>query len=362
MPSLAAFGDFIKSTGSKIVSSPQKIVNDATLNTYFIAQMLKGRDVAQTVQGGQTIKDVVQLTDAGTGVWYDPNEDMDIQNVDVQTSLEIRWRFHADHFTYTQQELELNSGDAQTYLKNLAKSKRQARTTSTFNQLETALWAPASNADMELSTGKRPYSIPAFITTDGLAPSGFTTVAGINPSTVAGWRNQVETYDPDNVIDLWDGLLMAMDKMFMKVQFEAPQGGPAEYFENDKLMKMKIATNLDGRALLSALTRDGNDRLVPADNLGWVAGNITYAGIPLQYVKALDTALVNSGAVITAGEPWFYYVNLNYLFPVFHANRYMKEEAPKDHPRQPFSKVCWSDTYLNYFCQSRRRQGIIVPA
>lgn len=363
MPSLASFADFVLSTGSKLVSSPNRIINDATKQTYFIGQMVKGRDVSLTVQAGKTIIDRVQLSDSGTATFYDPMEDLDIQNVDVMRAVEVRWRFLVDHYCFDETEMELNGGDPQTYFKNLLKGKRQACETSLWNKKESALWAPPAVGTMETAgTGGVPYSIPCLVTPDGLAPSGFTTVMGLNPTTESGWRNQVESYDPDNVLDLNDGLLRAMDRMFLKVQFEAPQGGPQEYFENDRLMKMKIATNMDGRTLLASITRDTNDRLIPANNLGWVAGNIVYAGLPVQYVRELDTALINSGAVIASGEPWFYYLNLNYLFPVFHARMYMKEHEPKDHPRQPFTKVVWKNSYYNLFCQSRRRQGIIVPS
>lgn len=363
MPSLSSFNDFVKATGPKVATDPNKIINDATKNTYFVGRMLKGRDAAQSVQSGQKIIDRVQLTDSGTAEFFHPNDDLDIQNVDVMQSVEVNWRFIADHYSYTEQEVVLNvSGDPETYYKNLLKSKRMACETSTFNKMENQLWAAASNANMETATGKEPYSIPAFITEDGLAPTGFTTVETLSPTTETGWRNQVATYDPANVTDEADGLIPAMDSMWLDVRFIAPSGGPQEYFENDMLQKMVIATNKDGVVLVQRLTRDSNDRLVPANNLGWVAGRVTYAGLPIEYVSTLNTALVNGGAAMTADQPWFYYINLAYLYPIFHTEMYMREKEPMQHPRQPFSYVVWKRTYYNLFCLSRRRQGIIVPS
>lgn len=361
MPSLQSFSAFVQSTGVKIASSPDDIVNDAVKNTYFLGRMLKGRDTTESVQSGQKIVDRIQLNDVGTAEFYHPNEDLDIQNVDSMISISVDWRFIADHYSYTQQEVTLNTGDPQTYYKNLLKSKRQACHTSLYNKMENALWATPSNSGMEASSGKVPYSIPALITEDGLAPSGFTTLQTVNPTNEAGWRNQVENYDPDNITDTNDGLVRAMDRMWYKVQFVAPTGGMQEYHESDMLQKMVIATNLDGVTIIQTLTRDANDRLTPANNLGWIAGKALYAGLPLDYVSTLNTALVNSGSAIEAGKPWFYYINLNYLYPIYHSDKYMTEEEPMKHPRQPFSRVVWKNTYYNLFMRSRKRQGIIVP-
>jgi len=128
------------------------------------------------------------------------------------------------------------------------------------------------------------------------------------------------------------------------------------------LQKMTIATNLDGMLTYQRLTRDSNDRLTPANNLGWVAGNVVYSGIPLEYVSTLNDALVNGGAALTAGQPWYWWLNLNYIFPIFHTEKYMMETEPMTHPKQPFSRVVWTQTYYNIFCRSRKRQGLISAA
>lgn len=361
MPSLSQFNDFVLATGAKVATSPDRIVNDATLNTYMLARMLKGRGAAQSVQSGAKIIDRVMLTDSGTAEFFSPNDDLDIQNVDNLVPIEIEWRFVADHFAYTEQEVTFNSGDPQTYYKNLLKGKRQATATSMFNKMEAALWSQPSNSGMESDSGKLPYSIPAFITHNANgSPTGFSTVETLSAANNAGWRNQRETYDPSNLSDPQTGIMHAMDRMWHKVKFVSPRT-QAEYFESDMLQKMVIATNLDGVTILQQITRSNNDRAMVNGNLRDNNG-LTYAGIPIEYVATLDTALVNDGAVIPSGQPWFYYINLSFLYPIFHSDKYMLEKEPMQHPRQPFSYVVWSRTYYNLFCLSRRRQGIIVAA
>jgi len=361
MPSLDSFTAFVRATGSKVATNPEDIINDAAKNTYLIARMLKGRDANMSLQSGQNIIDRVQLSDSGTAQFFHPNDDLDIQNVDNLSSIELDWRFIADHYSYTEQEVTLNSGDPQTYYKNLLKSKRMATKTATLNKMEDQLWAAPSNAQMESSSGVQPYSFTALVTSDGLAPSGFTTIHGLNPSTNENWRNQTATYDPSAVADTDTGLVQAFDRMFHLVRFVAPRS-MQEYFESDLLQKMTIATNLDGMLIYQRLTRDANDRLTPANNLGWVAGNVTYSGIPLEYVSTLNDALVNSGSALTSGEPWYWWLNLEYIFPIFHTEKYMVESDPMSHPKQPFSRVVWTQTYYNLFCRSRKRQGLITAA
>lgn len=353
MPSITAFNNFVLSTGNKLRTSPDEIVNDAVKNTYLISRMLKGAGNADAVQSGLKIIDRIMLTDAGTALFYNPNEDLNIQNVDTLRSVEVSWRFMANHFAYTEQEVNLNSGDAQTYYKNLLKVKRQQTVTDTFNFTEDALWATPSNANMEAATGTTPYSIRAFITEDGLAPAGFTTVMGLNPTTETRWRNQVEAYDPTDLLNPDTGLVNAFDTLFMKCRFKAPR--PGEYFEDDSFQKMMIATNRDGRAIYLRLTRDSNDRLVGND-LGAQQTGLAYAGLPIEYIAALDDVSY------ATGSPRFFFINLAYLKPIWHSQEYMKEKEPMHHPRQPFSWVVWTSTYYNLFCSSRRRQGIIVPA
>lgn len=355
MPSIYAFNNFVKSTGEKLKTSPDEILNDAVKNTYIIGRMLKGMGASDTVQSGTKITDRIMLSDAGTALFYNPNDDLNIQNIDTLRTIEVNWKFMANHFAYTEQEVNLNSGDAQTYYKNLLKVKRQQTITDTYNFIEEALWATPSNANMELTTSATPapYSIRTYITEDGLAPSGFTTVQGLNPTTESGWRNQKQTYDPNDITNPDTGLISAFDELFLQCRFKSPR--PGEYFENDTFQQQLIATSREGKIIYLRLTRDANDRLVGND-LGAQQADLAYAGLPVEYVAELD----NAG--YAAGSPRYFMANLKYMHPVWHSTEYMKEKEPIRQPRQPFSWAVWTSTYYNLFCVSRKRQGIVVPA
>lgn len=352
MPSMTAFNNFVQSTGNKLKTGPDEILNDAVKNTYIISRMLKGAGSSDVVQSGLKIIDRIMLTDAGTATFYNPNDDLNIQNVDTLQSLEVGWRFLANHFSYTEQEVNLNSGDPQTYYKNLLKVKRQQAITDTFNTMEENLLSTPSNTTMESTSATVPYSLRTFTTVDGLGPSGFTTIQTLNPTTQLGWRNQFEDYDATDQTNPDTGLINAFDNLFMKCRFKSPR--PGEYFEQDEFQQMMIATNRDGRAMYLRLTRDSNDRLVGND-LGSHQSSLNYAGLPVEYLAELD----NAG--FTAGQPRFYFWNLKYIRPIWHSTEYMKEKEPIRQPRQPFSWAVWTSTYYNVFCMSRKRQGLIFP-
>ena len=62
----------------------------------------------------------------------------------------------------------------------------------------------------------------------------------------------------------------------------------------------------------------------------------------------------------SAGTPSFCWINLEFLFPVFHAEKYMAEDGPiRGSVNQPFSWAVLQHRIYNLFCRSRRRQGKI---
>ena len=109
----------------------------------------------------------------------------------------------------------------------------------------------------------------------------------------------------------------------------------------------------------------------------------TYGGIELEYVANLDSAALytaasgdvncpedeteadgaGAGAAQAAyTQPRYYWINANYLLPVFHSKRYMERHPVMTHPNQPFTHVQPVDCWTNLICRSRQRQGIVSPA
>ena len=371
---LSTFNDFMKVTGPRYLSSAEDVINEAVENTYVLSRFLRGRGMDKVIQGGKTINDVVMFDDDSTYDHYQPNETFSWTNPQVLTTLEINWRFSIDHMAWTDQEIELNVGDGLSYdaqkvvYKKLKRTKEMRLWTSLLNGMEADLWKPAASqqTEMEDSTGKLPYSIPSFISEDttNYHDTGWTTIQGVNPATESKWRNQVSTYDyddPDDSDGDNDGLIDAFDEMWLTCRF-IPPATKQEYFDKPNLNRQFIAASRSGINLYKRMLRDANDTLVSKQDPAY--NNPQYSGIDIIYVSTLDTATIFGGATeadaTTAGNR-FWWINGNYLTPVFHARRYMEKHDPMRHPNQPFTWVQPVDTWWNLFCNSRQRHGIIAP-
>lgn len=356
MPALASFNDFVLATAEKVVTDPKNIINDAVLNTYVMKDMVRGKGEAEIVKAGSSITDRTQLTTTSTSSNYDPNDQFSPVLQDVLTKISAPWRFTKSYWAWTDQEVMLNEGDRLVQWKSLRDSKRQACFVDMYNFMEAQLWATPSNTTMESTstTGGAPYSVRCFVTEDGNAPAGFTTVMGVNPSSNTNWKNAVDNFAYASIATT---LLPSFDRMRLRLNFESPDNSD-NYFKETRFNKFKIYTNLDGQSTYAGQTRDNNDRAMQGNkyDLGAPALDPVYAGIPVKYISSLD----NVG--YATGQPRYFWLNFDTLFPVFHSQRYMYEKPPQNGGViQPYTWVVFKDTWWNLFCRSRKRNGILVP-
>ncbi len=269
--------------------------------------------------------------------------------------------------------------------------KEQRLWTSLLNGIEDALFAQPSTAEMEAQAGTKPYSIPCFLNeyTNGLFAEDdgttiWSTVEGIDPTVKTKWKPKQATYQYDkpgttaadsNSV----GIMAAFDNMYLSVKFSAPPTR-TEYFENDSLYRQFIACSKFGMTTYSQILRLQQDRFAAPSMQDPAFLKPTYGGIEVEYVAALDTAPlyapnsgninVSEGTTHTEGGgtdadfegPRYYWVNANYMLPVFHSKRYMARHPVMTHPNQPFTHVQPVDCWMNMICRSRQRQGIVSPA
>lgn len=442
MPSIQTFNDFMTSTGPAYLTSADQVINEAVKNTYAFSRLLKGKTSEQTIQGGTEIRDVIMFDDSRTYDHYQPNDTFTWRNPQVTDFVRAPWRFHIDHMSWTDAEVELNTGETsastKVAYKRLKRIKEQRMWTSMLNGFEEDLWAPPTVSGMEDESGKLPYSLPYFITEVGqdfggsigrrgtapftAASNSSTTVMRINPFTENRWTNCLELYDSlkrNPSVSAWgdpttialDGdtvynqsgaqqtnvkvgnLFNAFDLMMMRLKYEAPSTRQ-QYFENDNLNRQMILTSRAGVQLYRNALRLSNDTLVSYQDAAY--SSPAYAGIDVTYCSDLDTAAIfpavasgtadpgqtmtdyngatqaaNNGAFAAFGTeegaktivkaPRYYFVNGNYLTPIFHSRRYFKQHEVLRHPNQPFTYVQPVDCWSNLFCNSRQRHGIVSP-
>jgi hypothetical protein len=384
---LSTFNDFMDNTGPSFLTGATDIVNEAVKNNYLLRRFMRGKGPSETIQGGSTIRDSIMLDEKSTFQYYQPNETFAWQNPQTLDQWDLDWRFSVDHMSWTDHEIELNTGGQgrnarhSTY-KEIKRSKEQRLWTSLFNGMEDALFRVPNYSEMEDSTGTRPYSLPAFINDQGstLADAAGTGKIGtwatdklqdIEPSKLK-WQNRVATYS-----NTTQGLLSSFDELFMALQFQPPPSHQ-EYFENPTMNARFIACSRLGlKAYIHAL-RSNQDTFVTASRQDPSYMKPQYAGHDLEYVAELDTIGVygkqTGDASVAAGTstesagssahkgPRYYFIDGNYLKFVFHTTRYFYTHPTMKHPNQPFTTVMPVDCWHNFICRSRRRQGLLVPS
>lgn len=413
----STYTQFMRLTGPSYLTGPEEIVNEAVKQTYLLGRMLRGTDFAKTLQGGADIRDEVLFDEQSTYQNYHPNEVLTPTNPQTGASWTAQWRYGVDHMSWTDQEIlrqvpqGLTTAARHMVYKRLKYAKEQRMWTSMLNGMENALWAVPETADMESTDGKKPYSIPAlvnewgfglFYSRTGGSTTGktvWTTKQTINPTTETRWApaNQGQALPAaaygtfsfntgiryDNIAEPnWTGysatnqtLLQALDRAWALCKF-VPPPTQQQYFENPALSKQVICASIHGEARYKAHLRASQDSFAsyndPAVNMP------RYSGIDVLRIAALDTADLYPNATAanaptdemneTAGSiaddvgPRFYMLNLNYLTPVFHTQRYMEKTEPLRHRDQPYTWVQYCDTWYQVPARSLQRHAIIGPS
>ncbi len=381
MSQLSAFTTFMASTGPAFLTGPEKVINEVQLNTYILSRLLKGRGMAELVQGGTDIRDTIFLDGKSTYRRYKPGAPLAWSNPQTGSEISIPWRFSVMHMGWTDQEILLQMGASPTrahvrgVYKKVRFQKEQNMWTTALNDMEAELWADPNGAamaeEMEGASGETPLSIPVFVNeyTNGL-PTGWSTVMGQNPVTKTAWQPVQNTYDADDPADTdgdQDGLFDALEETWMDVNFQPP-ATRQQYFESPKMGRQFIACSKTGMVLYKQLLRDANDSLQNWSDPG--AAHPQFHGVDVVFVSTLNTAaLYDDGASgftdelsATRDGPRFYFLNGNYLKCIWHAKRYFHKHKVKEPDDQIDSYILPVSQWNNLFCQSRRRQAIVSPA
>lgn len=367
--------DFLAVTRTNKKTAVNQFINEALVQSYLLGLLIDGRGLDEITQGGTSIVDFIQYRTNSSSAFYAPGDQQTPVATDTVQQISLPWRFLSSNYAWENEERALNEADVDKFIrvKDLYES---GCLTDQIQKTEDSFWAVPSTTDMEASAGRIPYSIPCFINEyTNTVPTGFTTVMGTNPATITQWQNQRVGYTVSNLTNPTSstGLLKALRNMSEKVRFRPVAFGKAKgatHQEADNVAsKLVIVTGSDGIDQYQNCLYATNDRTAsPSD-----AGNMdyTYRGHKMSYVTAVDTAAIYSGGlsgthssgVAATGAPRFYFINGEYIKPIFNSNRFMDEDEPiRGGQNRPNSYVQYYWTQQNLWCSSRKRQGIVYPS
>ncbi len=381
---LSNFLDFVEGTTSTYINGPMGLVMEAVKNTYWFGRLIQGqRSKKKMISGGANIRHSMVFQDSGSLETYLPGASHTWNNPQRLKRVQVEWRYAMAHMSWVEQEIINNEivayGDDEARFCEFVNIRNEKETicwASIWNGLENLLWQVPFPADMESADGTEPNSIPMHVNefTDGLfdpqTSAAFTTKQGLSPTdaSLAGrYEPQLATYAVATLGPGDANIIAAFDNMAEQLTFEQPPT-MQQYWEDPRYNKQMIVTTRRGRAIYKQLLRAHQDHFVagPQDP---AYPDPMYFGIPIQRASTLEgLALYDAGATLgdefaaTNKGPRFYFVNAEYLYPVFHARRYFYKYEVTKHHNVPDTWVLPIAIWFNTICTSYQRQGIVSPS
>jgi hypothetical protein len=324
----------------------------------------KLRQIAQTLQKYEVMKRWFRkdriIVESGYGIQHslmtklDDNaadhvglfEEDNVNVVDHLENLTVDWVHARTQWAYDIRENSMNSGVAR--IQKLTKVREAGSMIKLADKLEAAAWAvpPSSNR-------KTPFGIPYYVvysaTTgfNGTTPSGYTTVAGINPSTTTAWANYTAQYTTLSYDDAVDKMRTAHRKM----GFESPVD--IADFRGNKGRRYRIYVDEPTIADFEDTSRSQNDDLGP--DVAVMDDQAVFKKIPIVWVPYLDDNMAS-------GSNPIYMIDLNSFYPAVKKGHVFRKTGPIRAAKQHNVYENFTDLTYQFVCVDRRCQGLIAKS
>jgi len=265
----------------------------------------------------------------------------------VMTTLTAPWRHTETSYAVIRQEMLMNRSPRK--LVDLVKVRRTDAMISLIELIEDQFFGDLPAADNDLDILNLKYYVVANATEgfNGGAPSGYTLVAGINPTTQPKWRNYTAQYAQVSKGDL----VSKMRTGFRKIGFKSPisisdyrrGGGAGERY--------RIYMNETTIKQWETLAEEQNDNL--GKDLAPFDGMTSFKRNPIVYVPSLDDTTSPTNPV--------YMLDWGYVEPFFLKGDYLHEERGKSADQHNVINT-FIDTTWNLLFTQRRHQAVFVTA
>lgn len=265
---------------------------------------------------------------------------------DVMIKGEIPWRHINWYHMVEERMVSMNRSPAK--IVDYVKTRVIAGDASGMRKMEEQYWSkPASSTNTTDLFGV-PYYV-VYGATEGFQsglPTGFTTIANIDPAAQDRWRNWAANYTAVSKTDL----IRKMRKGAYKTDFRPP----VKDIPN-AVAKRRLAffTTYEVTSKMEELLEAQNDNL--GKDVASMDGQVTIFKIPVVPVPELER-------VATAASDPIYQLDNDSFFCVFLEGEYMNRQAPLRLPYQPRTLVTHTHCTLNTKCISRRRQAVYAKS
>lgn len=312
-----------------------------------LPQLLNKNKVA--FQGGKGIQYNIMVKHGGaarqTGLFGTDN----VNRTDVMKQAEVPWRHTDTNWAVDIREILMNSSSEAIF--DLIKSQRASAWVSLAEHLEQQFWSSAASATDENVWGVGNWIVYDNSASDGTGaftsavPTGFTTVAGLSPTTYTRWRNWSGRYSVIDNTSAATNLITRWREAAVKCSFKSlPQAAIPQYATG---MEMGYYTNYDVISSLEYALTQQNDDL--GNDIASKDGSVVFRRIPVTYVPFLDTA--NSDPVFG--------INWKHFQPCFLSGNYLRETKLDKSPNQHNVMSFFVDLTMNIRCTDRRSQFVL---
>lgn len=334
--------------------------NDLLMTTLRQLNRLKFTDLQSDLQDFVAFRHLmkkhkVTVQDGGPGVQWDVlvrnnnsarnvglYEADELNIIDGMVQAYVNWRFTTGNYAIDKRILAQNAGSSK--IVDILQVKRIQGLAAYVEKMEDNFWSfPLATDD------KTPLGLPYWITknaTEGFnggIPSGYTTVAGLSPTTYPRWNNYSGTYTNVTAADL----MTKWRRMGYATNFRSPVDGTPT-LENGE--GCGYYCNRDTILQLEDLVQSQNENI--GTSLNAYEGKVMFNRAPVTYVPKLDIDTTNPVYAID----WSVF-KINVL-----KDWWMKETRISDYPGNHNVTAVFIDSAYLMCCYNRRKCGVLATA
>lgn len=259
---------------------------------------------------------------------------------DLIKQMSVPWVHAKTGWAFEYREVLMNRGKSLIF--NVLKPRRADAMISLVEELESKAWG-----DVPASTDtKQPYGIQYWVVTNattgfnGGAPSGHTTVGGINPTSVPSWKNYTGQYTNVTKADL----IKKMRTAARKCNFKSPIS--IDDYRNGKGQRYRLYCNEDTLSSFEDVGESQNENL--GRDIASMDNTIVFRNFPIIWVPQLDSKTTDP----------LYGIDHSTFYPVCLKGDYLRESKPRQNANQHNTYEVFVDLTYQYVCVDRRRNFV----
>ncbi len=310
-----------------------EIATDVRRFTVFDRLVLKQKQV----KVGKSIQwDVmVNTTDTAQNVGLGGEDNLFIADTMIQGSAD--WRNTTANWSLIGQEIDMNGEPAR--IVDLIKERRHSAMLALAVLMERNFWGPP----VDITDNVTPWGVNTWIVknaTEGFnggAPSGYTTIGGINPTTYARWKNWTFQYSAvtqdDFIAKLW--------KASEYTNFKSPINYPSTRTGTTE-DEMAYYTNYALFASLKQILHSQNEDLGP--DIDPFGTGLMYRGRNVEVIPFLDADTTNP----------FYGIDWSWFRIHVLRNWWMRQTRIPNYPGQHTIEANFLDSTYQWVLYNRR--------